>query len=601
MEFSAVSTSYCGVAINQRHHHHHHHHHTVQTVIMCTPEPRILNKQSSSKLAAEKDDNIHKNNNTAFIVHLSALSVVVIVVASLTAAYGAGSFMASQGLVLVTPTTFPFSAMMTMQFWKTKGSDHDNIVENDDVDTVHLIKTKDYSMERAQPILPQPPLLNGKEAPYTRYTYKYFDSPVKVRSSSALLKDTPATVTATSSSDEESSKAAAAAAANNTNVECEIDDAGRQHCETVNVSSSSSSITTPLQDNDNSDEDEIHHPAGQHLLVDIKNVQAAFLDSEERLATAMIDVVKQSELTLLSYHCHGLLPEGVSCVGVLLESHVSFHTWPSEGVITLDLFTCGSKSLLPLVNDMLRLFGVPRWEGNDDGDDAAAAAAAQDEQQLPHMVWSHKRRGFRYDEERAILSDLDRFLGDVELGKEEIDSAVSDIQKVDIYDVVEPRFRDIETYQRSLDKSGATYEAQHPELFQKDRLVFLDGVLQSRRYGEAAYHEALVHPAMMTHAAPEKVVVVGAGTGAVLREVLKHKTVREVVMLEVDEKVTEMSRKHLKRYNDCSEFSQDTSCFDDPRVEMHHMDAVDWFTQYYSDDSTLSKDSLYDVVLIDAL
>ena len=31
-------------------------------------------------------------------------------------------------------------------------------------------------------------------------------------------------------------------------------------------------------------------------------------------------------LTLLSYHCHSLLPAGVSCVGVLLESHISFHT-----------------------------------------------------------------------------------------------------------------------------------------------------------------------------------------------------------------------------------------------------------------------------------
>jgi len=106
-------------------------------------------------------------------------------------------------------------------------------------------------------------------------------------------------------------------------------------------------------------EDEEHLPAGQHLLIDIEYVDSAFLNSEERLATAMLDLVNECGLTLLSYHCHGLHPSGVSCAGVLLESHVSFHTWPTEGVITLDLFTCGSSSLLPIVALAERLFAVP--------------------------------------------------------------------------------------------------------------------------------------------------------------------------------------------------------------------------------------------------
>ena len=74
------------------------------------------------------------------------------------------------------------------------------------------------------------------------------------------------------------------------------------------------------------EEQEEHLPAGQHLLVDLMNVEAAFLNSEQRLADAMVESVKMGGLTLLSYHCHSLLPAGVSCVGVLLESHISFHT-----------------------------------------------------------------------------------------------------------------------------------------------------------------------------------------------------------------------------------------------------------------------------------
>ena len=67
----------------------------------------------------------------------------------------------------------------------------------------------------------------------------------------------------------------------------------------------------------------LHLPSGQHLLIDIKHVDPDFLNSEERLAAAMIEMVNESKLTLLSYHCHSLVPVGVSCAGVLLESHVS--------------------------------------------------------------------------------------------------------------------------------------------------------------------------------------------------------------------------------------------------------------------------------------
>lgn len=78
--------------------------------------------------------------------------------------------------------------------------------------------------------------------------------------------------------------------------------------------------------------DEVHEPTGEHLLVDIKSVDGVFLNSEVRLAEAMVELINMSGLTMLSYHCHGLPPVGVSCVGVLLESHISFHTWPVQGV-----------------------------------------------------------------------------------------------------------------------------------------------------------------------------------------------------------------------------------------------------------------------------
>ena len=130
-------------------------------------------------------------------------------------------------------------------------------------------------------------------------------------------------------------------------------------------------------------------------------------------------------MTLLSYHCHALMPSGVSCVGVLLESHISFHTWPSEGVITLDLFSCGDKPLLPAIATIERLFGI----GN---------------KEQMKTKWSHELRGFRQPEEKkknylADSSDLSLWVfSPLEVhSKTQIYSGMTKFQRVDIWDMVE--------------------------------------------------------------------------------------------------------------------------------------------------------------------
>jgi hypothetical protein len=123
--------------------------------------------------------------------------------------------------------------------------------------------------------------------------------------------------------------------------------------------------------------------------------------------------VEDCGLTLLSYHCHGLEPSGVSCVGVLLESHVSFHTWPLEGVITLDLFTCGPSSLLPIVSTVERLFSVPITIVPisipipisilaADG----AGSSLPPPPPPPETVWAYKLRGFGGDDNQETTAEL---------------------------------------------------------------------------------------------------------------------------------------------------------------------------------------------------
>lgn len=173
--------------------------------------------------------------------------------------------------------------------------------------------------------------------------------------------------------------------------------------------------TDAMEGQDKDGEEDIEHlPAGQHLLIDIKDVDSDFLNSDVRLAKAMVDVVNFSQLTLLSYHCHNLIPQGVSCVGVLLESHISFHTWPEAGVITLDLFTCGSGKLVPLLPTIESLFAVPQVGSLT----------------KPFMKWVHKLRGFRPDDySDELTKDLGHMFEDSFDIKKEIASVQTKYQK----------------------------------------------------------------------------------------------------------------------------------------------------------------------------
>jgi len=112
--------------------------------------------------------------------------------------------------------------------------------------------------------------------------------------------------------------------------------------------------------------------------------------------------------------------------------------------------------------------------------------------------------------------------------------------------------------------------------------LVLDGKIQSSETDEFIYHEALVHPAMITHPQPEKVFIAGGGEGATLREVLAHNTVKKAVMVDIDEEVVSLCRRLLPSWHQ--------NAFDDPRAELHFVDA-----RKYLDESS----DKFDVIIID--
>jgi spermidine synthase len=83
------------------------------------------------------------------------------------------------------------------------------------------------------------------------------------------------------------------------------------------------------------------------------------------------------------------------------------------------------------------------------------------------------------------------------------------------------------------------------ESFSHGRVMVLDGVIQITEADEFVYQEMLAHVPLLAHGAAEKVLIIGAGDGGVLRRVLQHRTVKQAVMCEIDGEVIRLAKQFL--------------------------------------------------------
>ncbi len=123
------------------------------------------------------------------------------------------------------------------------------------------------------------------------------------------------------------------------------------------------------------------------------------------------------------------------------------------------------------------------------------------------------------------------------------------------------------------------------ELEDFGKALFLDGILQSAQLDEYIYHESLVHPAMVTHGNPTRVLILGTGEGAALREVVKYSGVKEVVTVDIDYELIKYVKEYLREFH--------VDSFRDPRVREVYQDAVDYVK------GAVSTGERFDVVIMD--
>jgi spermidine synthase len=107
------------------------------------------------------------------------------------------------------------------------------------------------------------------------------------------------------------------------------------------------------------------------------------------------------------------------------------------------------------------------------------------------------------------------------------------------------------------------------------KVLILDGMVQLATKFEYIYHEMLIHPVMLYHKNPQRILILGGGDGGALREVIKY-PVKEIYLVEIDQKVIEVSEKYLS--------SISKGAFKDKRVKILVEDAfkfLDNFTGFF--------------------
>ncbi|MBL8279744.1 MAG: polyamine aminopropyltransferase [Pelomonas sp.] len=114
--------------------------------------------------------------------------------------------------------------------------------------------------------------------------------------------------------------------------------------------------------------------------------------------------------------------------------------------------------------------------------------------------------------------------------------------------------------------------------------LFLNGNLQFHSKDEYRYHEALVQPAMAAHGAPKRVLVLGGGDGMAVREILKHPSVEQVTLVELDPLMTTLFRDNAKLA------ALNGHSLSSPKLRIVNADAFGWLEQ---------QTDVFDVIVID--
>lgn len=254
---------------------------------------------------------------------------------------------------------------------------------------------------------------------------------------------------------------------------------------------------------------------GLHLVANLYGCKGnpRFLTDRDALRHHCLQAVQAAGLTSLGDLFHQFDGGGVTGAVVLAESHLAIHTWPELNSVTLDVYVCnftqdnGAKAD-QVVRELTALFDPSDYVRHD---------VPRDQQHLYEHL--NPDYGFFIRSSRRL---------------EEFHTG---LQSLEVHET--PQF---------------------------GRLFRLDGCFMTSEREEFVYHENLIHPAAIAHPAPRKALIIGGGDGGAAEELLKHPSIEQLTMVELDGKVIEIAKKHFGSIH--------RGAFDDPRLDLRVEDGM---------------------------
>src|SRR4028119_971357 len=104
------------------------------------------------------------------------------------------------------------------------------------------------------------------------------------------------------------------------------------------------------------------------------------------------------------------------------------------------------------------------------------------------------------------------------------------------------------------------------------KMLVIDGIIQTTVHDEFVYHEMMVILPSLRIEKPQSLLIIGGGDGGAVKEALRVKSLKKIVVAEIDTAVIEVSRKFLPEISG--------GAFDDPQVELVIQDGAEYVREH---------------------
>jgi spermidine synthase len=139
-------------------------------------------------------------------------------------------------------------------------------------------------------------------------------------------------------------------------------------------------------------------------------------------------------------------------------------------------------------------------------------------------------------------------------------------------------------------KGDMLYHKQSPyqkveiiDTYAYGKTLILDGMIMTTERDEYVYHEMITHVPMFCHQNPQRVLVIGGGDGGTARELVKHPTIDQIDVVEIDAYVIDACKAFLSHL---------ASSFSHEKVHTYVQDGVKFMKQCQKEH--------YDLIIVDS-